>query len=151
MVHIPVRVDTRDLEIAVKELDGPVEPALQIIGEILTTRIDDLIQSEGATGVKGSWDPFSSVTFKLHPGRRGGKLLQKTGQLASMQTSYGSNWVQVGSPAPYAAAHITGVLDNPMPNMGPIPSRDFLAIHLGEALDEAADSIAQEKIRLWVT
>jgi len=64
-----------------------------------------------------------------------------------MQTEIGPDWVEVSSPAPYAAAQRLGVDPNPLPNLGPIPARDFLAIELETVLEEAANAILDEALR----
>lgn len=141
---VDVHFDMHELEQVIHRLRENVEEtALPIVGETLVTAIDELIQSEGATGTQGKWEPFSPTTFKLHPRRRGGKLLQDTGLLANMQTRIGPDWVEVESPAPYAKYHHTGTRKNARPNMGPLPQRDYLAVDLDAVLEDAADQIAE--------
>lgn len=141
---VDVHFDMHELEEVIRRLGEDIEQtALPIIGETLVTAIDELIQSEGATGTQGKWEPFSPATFDLHPRRRGGKLLQDTGLLANIQTKIGPDWVEVESPAPYAKYHHTGTRKNARQNMRPTPQRDFLAIDLDAALEDAAEQIAE--------
>ncbi len=148
MAAVDVHCDLSELARAVEDIASHAqEVALPIVGETISSAIDALIRSTGRTGTDGPWEPFSPVTFKIHPRREGGHLLQNTGELANMQTEVGPDWVEVGSPAPYAQYQREGVDPNPLPNLGPIPARDFLAIDLERALDEAAESILEAVTR----
>ncbi len=148
MSNVDIHVDTRELGSAIRNIANRVpQVALPIIGETLSTAIDALIRSTGQTGTDGPWEPFSPVTFKIHPRREGGHLLQNTGELANMQIEEGSDWVEVGSPAPYAGYHVTGTTKNALPGMGPMPARNFLAVDLDRVLEEAADQIVEEVAR----
>jgi phage gpG-like protein len=129
---------------AVEGLDNNVEAGLPVLGEIIQTAVEEVIQTEGAAGTDGPWEPFSPTTLKLNPKRRGGQLLQDTGLLARLQIRRGMDWVEVRSPAPYAGFHVTGVRQNGIPNLGPVPARNFLAIDLGRILERAAEAVAAE-------
>ena len=146
MALVEVTVDTAQLERLVKKYgDSARQISPSIIGTGLLRAIDDEFQSEGG----GNWQGFSSVTTRIH-NRGGGRLLQDTGQLANIQVMQeGPNFVQVGSPAPYAGVHITGTTQTNVFNRYntdrmPLAKRDFLAIDLGHVLEEAADAIAAE-------
>lgn len=150
MSSVNVHFDMRELESAIGSIYEQVQDvALPIIGETVSAAVDELIQSEGATGTQGPWKPFSPNTFKpdIHPRRRGGKLLQDTGLLADIQTEIGYEVVDVLSPAPYGVYQKEGVNPNPWPGFDPIPSRDYLAIDLEKVLEEAAESILEEALR----
>jgi phage gpG-like protein len=113
--------------------------SMDIVGGTVAAAIDDLIQSEGG----GNWEPFSPVTLKLHPRRRGGSLLQATGQLANMQVDSDRNWTTITSPAPYAIYHHTGtnrVRGWVFSDEG-MPKRDFLDIDMDATLEKAAQLI----------
>jgi hypothetical protein len=122
------------LKAYVRRLDGiPIE----VLADGLITAIDDEIQSEG----QGEWPDFADSTLKRHPERKGGQLLQDTGQLANIQHMPGSpgpDFVEVGSPAPYAIYHTS-----PKPRKQ-IPLRDFLDIDMPAVLDGIADDILRE-------
>jgi len=148
MSVVDVHFDMSELERAIGSIYDQIQDvALPIIGETISSAVDEVIQSEGAAGFRGPWPPFSLTTFKIHPRRIGGKLLQDTGLLASIQIDTGPDWVEVASPAPYAAAQQEGVAANPLPGCGPIPPRDFMAIYLEDVLEEAATSILEEALR----
>jgi phage gpG-like protein len=148
MPSVDVKFDMSGLIEVIEHLGDRVHTvALPIIGETVVSAVDELIQSEGDTSTEGPWNPFSPITFKIHPRRRGGKLLQDTGLLASIQTKIGPDWVELTSPAPYAAAQANGVDPNPIPGLGPIPARDFFAIDLDAVLEDAAESILEEALR----
>lgn len=143
MSRVDISVDMSELQGELSKIGDRVDLALPIIGEVLVTAIDELIQSEGAAGTEGEWEPFSPVTFKIHPRREGGKLLQDTGELANMQTEIGPDFVEVFSPAPYAGYQMDGVDPNPIPEFGPIPARDPFAIDLDDVLGEACQLIEE--------
>ncbi|MCP4674351.1 MAG: hypothetical protein GY854_02300 [Deltaproteobacteria bacterium] len=148
MSAVDIHVDTREIERAIGEIGNRVsQVALPIIGATLSTAIDELIQSEGKAGTDGPWDPFSPTTYKLHPRRSGGKLLQDTGLLASMQIEEGPDWVEVGSHAPYAGYHVKGTTKNAIPGMGPMPARNYLAVDLDRVLEDAVDQIVEEAVK----
>lgn len=112
---------------------------LDIITEGLVTAIDDVIQSEGY----GEWPDLAPSTLRRHPRRRGGQLLQDTGQLANIQHMPGSpgpDFVEVGSPAPYAIYHTS------KQKRSVIPLRDFLDIDMTTVLDGIGDDIMKELV-----
>ena len=122
------------LKAYVRRLDGV---PMEVLAEGLITAIDDEIQSEG----QGEWPDFAESTLRRHPKRKGGQLLQDTGQLANIQQMPGSpgpDFVEVGSPAPYAIYHTS-----PKPRKQ-IPLRDFLDIDMPAVLDGIADDILRE-------
>lgn len=110
---------------------------LDILSDALIAAIDDLIRSEG----NGEWPELADSTIRRHPRRRGGMLLQDTGLLANIQHvagSPGTDWVEVGSPAPYAIYHSSRRARRI------IPLRDFLDIDMLTVLDDISDSILRE-------
>lgn len=143
---IRVRVDMRQLSKAFAGFDRRLQSADPegIIADTIVASIDDLIASEG----NGSWPPFSPVTLKVHPKRRGGKLLQDTGQLAQMQPESAPGLATVTSPAPYAFYHqeetnVRGLVNSSRKK----PIRDPMGIDLMETLEEACVLIVQEIVR----
>lgn len=136
---VKVEFDVRDLTAKIGRYQKRLKNiSMAVVAEILQTAVDNLIQSEGVEGTQGRWKGFSPVTFKIHPEREGGSLLQATGQLANMQPSEGDWYAMVTSSAPYAGYHITGTRK---PDM---PSRDFFALKFDEVLDEIGDMILEE-------
>lgn len=141
-----IYVDTSNLEKALDAIGRDATAAdLDVLGEIVSTAVDDVIQSQG----NGQWPWLSATTLKLHPKRRGGKLLQDRGHLANLQTSRGPGYVKVRSPAPYAGFHITGTKQKNIYRANAphtMPVRDFMDIDFESALDELADTILREII-----
>jgi phage gpG-like protein len=133
MAQINVTIDTRELE---REIQRFAERKRAFPMATLASRLDaavqDLIESEG----RGRWDRLKETTLIRHPRRRGGKLLQDTGQLKTMQLSSGPDWAQVTSPAPYAGYHVSGTPD--------MVRRDFLDLNMSAVLEELAQIIATE-------
>lgn len=112
--------------------------SMETITQGLITAIDDYIQNEG----DGSWEPFRASTLRRHPRRRGGQLLQDSGLLANIQPSPdspGPDWVQVESPAPYGWHHVEGTRN--------MDARNYLAVDLGQVLEQAAEQLAVEVAR----
>lgn len=110
---------------------------MDILAEGLITAVDDLIQNEG----NGQWPDLAPSTLRRHPRRRGGSLLQDTGQLANIQQAAGSpgpDWVEVASPAPYAIYHVS------QGTRRVIPLRDFLDIDFATVLDDIAVDVMKE-------
>jgi len=131
-LSVKVHIDTSELEKAIGQYSSRVKNfSMDIAGTALITATDDLIQSEGAKGTDGPWDPFSPETLRRHPRRVGGKLLQDTGLLANIQTTQrGPESVTIASPAPYAGNHLD--------------TRDFFALKFGDVLDDLGNTSLQE-------
>lgn len=109
---------------------------MDLMGQLISDAIDDVIQTEGKAGTQGAWDPFAESTLRT---RAGGKLLQDTGRLANIQVEETGDYeVFVGSPAPYAHHHLVKSQFS--------PERDFLAIDFDDVLDEVADFATSEVI-----
>jgi phage gpG-like protein len=143
---VNVKFDMRQLEMLLSHYEGKARSIpMSIVGETVAAAIDDLIESEG----DGSWKRFSPVTLKLHPNRRGGKLLQATGRLANMQIRSGTNWVDVESPAPYAIYHHMGTdqVRGWVESDEGMPQRDFLDIDMVSTLEEAAGLILADIVQ----
>jgi phage gpG-like protein len=135
----------RQLEALISKFEGNARAVpMAVIGETFATAMDDLIQSEG----DGNWDPFSPVTLRVHPRRRGGKLLQDTGLLANFQIGTGPNWIDILSPAPYARYQQEGTrrTRGMVYSDDGIPARDFTDIDMDAALAESADLVLQELV-----
>ena len=136
-MSVDVRFDTEALQARIRAYgtrDKNIPMAL--VGEMISSAVDDVIQSEGLAGTKGAWDPFLASTLQRHPRRIGGKLLQDTGVLANMQSRPRAREVKVESPAPYAGWHAEGTRA--------IPERDFLAIDFNKVLEDIAEVILME-------
>lgn len=107
---------------------------MAVVAAPFVTAIDDEIQSEG----RGRWPGFAEATLRMHPHRKGGKLLQDTGRLANIQvydmTAVGS--AVIFSPAEYAWKHADGYKR--------IPKRDFLDIDMDDTLEKACNAVVQE-------
>ena len=132
-VDVDVSDVTRALRVFARRADNLNMP---FIAEVLSTAVDDLIQSEGAEGTQGPWKPFAQSTLERHPRRRGGKLLQDKGVLANFQARTGPDFAEVYSPAPYAEWHVTGTRH--------MPKRNPLAIDLTKVTDEIAEDVLEE-------
>jgi hypothetical protein len=129
---VNVTVDVDELEAIIKIIDSRSNTVpVSTIAEQMLADIDDLIQSEGG----GSWEDFAPATLLRHPRRIGGKLLQDTLELGTIQYEAGlgtfGDYIEVFSPAPYAKYHRTGTKY--------MPKRDFLDIDMDKSLEEAAD------------
>ena len=147
MASVDVQFDMTEVNAILKKMGSrPRQIPMSLLGEGLVEAIDDLIESEG----DGQWDPLSATTLKLHPRRQGGKLLQDTGLLSNIQQMRtGADFVEVGSPAPYAFFHVSGAQqDNIYLTFAPheLPKRDFLAIDIQKVLEETGELVIQETI-----
>lgn len=104
-----VEIDVSELNIV---LDGirlrSVNVDRGVLGQILLTAIDDVIQTQGAAGAAGAWEPFSPNTHRKRGDMSEAKLLQDTGLLANMQLTEGSDYMEAHSPAEYATFHVNG-------------------------------------------
>lgn len=109
---------------------------LRPLADVLLEAVDDVIQTEGAAGTQGRWEPFSPRTLQRHPRRRGGMLLQATGELANFQPRFSPGTVVVASPANYSGYHVDGT-DN-------MPRRDPTAINFVPVLDIMGDGVLEE-------
>jgi len=132
---MPVDVDTSDLRRIFDELTNNAKNVpMGLVAMPFVSAVETEIQTEG----QGQWKPFSETTLRMKPRRRGGKLLQDTGRLASIQVD-DQNAVGIAivfSPADYAWKHSDGYKN--------IPQRDPFDIDLGTAMDKASMLIVQE-------
>ena len=146
MANVNVKVCTLDVEKLLDRIAQHVQSVpTSLISQMLVTAIEDEIESEG----RGRWEGFSPTTLKLHHRRKGGKLLQDTGNLASIQSDEGDDWAEAWSPAPYAIFHIFGATqDNIYLQHAPhrLPQRDFLDVELDEVLEEVVNTFTEEVI-----
>jgi hypothetical protein len=151
---VTARVDTRKLQQAIRKFDQRADAANieGIVAETVLTAMDDLLTSEGRQNNAGAaWPPFSPVTYRLHPDRVGGAMLQgKTGQLAMFQPRSWPGHAEVKSPAPYGAYQAEGTKKlrgwTYSDDHG-IPARDFRAIPMKKTLDEACVAIIGAIVR----
>ena len=113
---------------------------MSVIAEILRTHMDDLINSQGATGEQGKWKGFAPSTLKRNPKRIGGMLLQRTGiaGLADFGIDINQETILAYSPAPYAKYHVKGTKH--------MPRRDPTAVKMGPLLDEIAETILEDVV-----
>ena len=134
-----VEFDMSELEARCAELGQRARAfPLAILGELLKTHVDNVLQSEG----RGMWPGFEDSTLERHPIRIGGKLLQWKGELAALQSSHAYDWAEVVSPAPYAKYHITGTHNRDGTwRMSP---RDFMDIDQEAYLHEAIEAVLAE-------
>lgn len=137
MSSVDVRVDVTQVDAVLR---GYVSRSKNIdqsfIAQVLTTAVDDVIQSEGRAGDEGPWKPMQPATWHWNPRRKGGRLLQATGLLANMQDVSGDGFAKIKSPAPYAHWHVTGTKH--------MAKRNFLAIDLGKASEEIGEYLTAE-------
>jgi len=134
-----VRLDVDELILHLQRFDAnsrtlPMDAfAALVIGEV-----DLVIESEGAEGTDGRWEPFSEETLRRHPRRVGGMLLQDTGATAVIQVKEVSEQtVVIASPTEYAEHHLQGTRN--------MPKRDFFALNFPRVLEELGE-IALEEI-----
>lgn len=124
-----VEIDVSELEHVLVALRVRAENVdRDVLGQILLTAVDDVIQSEGAAGAAGAWDPFSPNTRRKRGSMSEAKLLQDTGLLATMDLTSGPDFMLVTSPADYAIFHVEGN-DN-------LPVRDPFDVNMDAMLDE---------------
>ncbi|MEA3225130.1 MAG: hypothetical protein U9Q07_04205 [Planctomycetota bacterium] len=137
-----VTFDTRELEAIFRELvENAKNIPMVLVAAPFVTAVDDEINSEG----QGRWPPFSEVTFRFHPHRRGGKLLRDTNVLSNIQVD---NQQSIGkakifSPAKYAYKHANGYRKG----KERIPKRDFLDINMEATTEKACIAVVQEIVR----
>lgn len=150
MSEVNVYVDVSQFaKMLLKYPDRAESLPMDLIAEGLMFEIAEMFETSGASGVKGQWPGLSPTTVKLHPKRQlQDRPLLDTGHLANIQViEEGANFVEVGSPAPYAGYHVTGAWQrNIFRQHAPheLPERDFLAIDLEKVLEDAAEIVAQE-------
>jgi phage gpG-like protein len=141
---VSVKVDMRQLQRALDHFDRRADAANieGIVAETVLTAMDDLVESQG----NGQWPPFSPVTLKIHPERKGAKLLQLTGKLIAFQATSGPGFAEVKSPAPYGeyqqrgTTRLRGLVYS---DDHGIPARDFTGIDMKGTLEEACASIVR--------
>jgi len=133
LAGVGVNVDESDV---VRELQGFWERAaaadMSDVAEELKVAIDDVFQAQGAVAGRAAWPPRKN---NVDPGRA---LLIKSGVMANIQTSYGRDYAQAASPAPYAVFHVSKAPRTI------IPLRDFLAIDEDATLERIGEMILQD-------
>lgn len=135
-----ITVDMRELQLVLKRTSQRSKNLpMKLYATQFLSEVDDVIQSEGAAGTKGKWEPFADSTLERHPRRVGGSLLQDTGALAAIQVKQitGTSFVLESNPH-YAKYHLTGTEH--------MPERDFFAVNFQKALDDMGDEVLQELI-----
>lgn len=110
-----------------------------VLGVLLLTAIDDVIQSEGAAGAAGAWEPFAPSTRRRRGSMGEAKLLQDTGLLANMQLIEGLDYITAYSPADYAIHHVEG--------HGDLPVRDPFDINQDQLLADVEEIILDDIVR----
>ncbi len=139
-----VTFDTRELEGIFRELvERTKNVPMALVAAPYVTAVDDEINSEG----QGRWPPFSEVTFRYHPHRRGGKLLRDTNKLASIQVQdqQSVGLAKIFSPAKYAYKHADGYRKGNVR----IPQRDFLDINMEATTETACVAIVSQIMGGW--
>jgi hypothetical protein len=113
-----------------------------LLGQILLTAIDDVIQSEGTKGAAGAWEPFSPNTRRKRGAMSDAKLLQDTGLLANMQLEQGPDYMDAVSPADYTIRHVEG--NDNLPIRDPFDvNQDFMLAEMEQAvMDDIERAIA---------
>lgn len=136
--YVDIKVDARNVGVALRRYSSRSKNLpMDAFAQLMLGEIDDLFQSQGASGTDGAWAPFSEATLKRHPRRAGGSLLQATGATANIQVrSVGPDTVDLVSPTEWAPAHIEGTRN--------MPKRDFFAVNYSHVLDEIGDLALQE-------
>lgn len=144
--NIDVKIDASDLEKRLKKYalrDRNIDMSIAV--QAMDAAMSDVISSEGAKGNQGKWKPFSPVTFKIHPKRIGGQLLQDTGILAAFDFDIKPREAEVYSPAPYAKHHVKGTKRKDGTEY--MPRRDFTDVKWGPLLEDIADSMMVEVVK----
>lgn len=110
---------------------------LDLYGMMMISKVDEMFQSEGASGTDGPWEPLSPSTIKRHPRRAGGMLLQDTGAMAASNfTSERGFDLTLYNTSGQSRWHLGGTEH--------MPKRDFFAINFAELLDEMGENAIQE-------
>jgi len=139
-----VTFDTKELEAIFKELvERTKNVPMGLVAAPYVTAVDDEINTEG----QGRWPPFSEVTFRFHPHRRGGKLLRDTNVLANIQVEdmQSIGLAKIFSPAKYAYKHANGYRKG----KERIPKRDFLDINMDATTEKACVAIVTQIMGGW--
>lgn len=136
---IEIRFDMTDLERQLNRYSRNLRNInMYVVGEIIRSAMEEVIETEGISGTQGKWEPFSPETLKRHPHRIGGTLLVDSGKLSDFQIDVFSEDVSVFSPADYSEFFVTGTRNMPM--------RDPTAINWNGVLDDVIDYLSEEVI-----
>lgn len=133
-----ITFDTADLERVLRRYEMKAKNLpMDLVGQMLVNAAEEMFETEGAAGSKGTWQPLSEQTILRRPNRAGGQLLQDTGQTANIQViGVSGHSVAVGSPTAWSGWHLTGTQH--------MPERDFFAFRFDRLLDDIGDLLLQE-------
>lgn len=110
---------------------------MDLYAQMLLSKVDEMFQTQGASGTEGVWQPLSESTLRRHPRRRGGMVLQDTGAMAAGNMAETREFdIQINNAKAYARWHLGGT--------DRMVQRDFFAINYAQALDEIGDLVVQE-------
>lgn len=133
-----VEVDVRDLLRSLDDYEARVKNLpMDVYAMLLVSKVDEMFQTEGASGTDGPWQPLSASTLRRHPRRRGGQLLQDSGATAaSVGAEEQGHVISLYAGTAQTRFHIQGTEF--------MPRRDFFALNFPLVLEELASLVAQE-------
>lgn len=129
---VTIEVDDREILEVLQQLRDRVDdlsPAMNEIVGVMRDASQQAFENEADPVTGEKWEKLSPVTVLM----RGGDahpILQRSGDLARLQTEYGRDYAMVGSPEIYAAMQQFGGITAPN-SMIPgkkIPARPFLGL-----------------------
>lgn len=116
------------------------------LAEAFVGAVDDMFESEGASGTEGKWQPMAQATVDRHPRRAGGRLLQDTGATANIQIKGPKGGSQGTKASGFTLVSPTAYSRYLVDGTEHMPARDFFALRFNDVMDEFADDVLQELV-----
>ncbi len=125
-MKIPATFDVSELE---HQFDRLGRRARDFDNNLLTMllleHVEEVFDSQGASGQDGSWDALLPSTIARHPNRASGQLLFDTGVLSNFQSATRGDLSIVWSPANYAVNFATGTRNMVKRNPFAVNQKDY--------------------------
>lgn len=125
-----VEFDTSDLRTKIRSYENRLKNLpMEVYSALLLGYVDEMFETQGASGVDGPWEPLKESTLKRHPRRRGGQILQDTGATAGEQDQrIVGQQITMRPTTAYGGWHIEGTTK--------MVRRDYYAINFPKFLSE---------------
>jgi hypothetical protein len=135
---VDIRLDVDELKARLNRMSANAATLpMDAFAAMVVADVDDMFQTQGASGSDGEWAPFQRATLIRHPRRIGGMLLQDTGATANIQVAEVTEQsFRVRSPTAYAGFHVRGTRF--------MEKRNFFALNFPDLLERMSELALEE-------
>lgn len=125
---------------------GDLSPLMNELTGVLEDEAQEAFAQEADPATGDKWKRLTTDYVKHGRGGDEHPILQRSGDLAKLQTDFGDDFAQIGSNEPYAAIHQLGGRPGMAPGPAAIPARPYLGVSragLGEILRRIDDYLSK--------